>query len=394
VRRHGKTEATSCARLAVASKQRQQAGKGRSMGEEEIEPPSKSSLPQSEALLESLERTLSEIDALRAIFGTDDDDDGTVDDRGNDDRGSFVVRTSSSSSLGPLNESLDACRTAVDSNDSTFVIPTFRVELKVDCGRNYDDGACARSLQRQATLQCSLPPGYPEFESATNVYVRCGSKPSSGGGQKLSWCFLAELTSKLESKARELVGGEAVMELAQYLQELMIDAKEDARPSDVTPDHREERHQQRQKRSDTVRFGRRWIWVHHITSSDRVKSISKRAREGKLAGYLKTGYPGVVVVEGPSEDADEFVRWIKGNKSRPDGGFGRNWGHHVRGEVDCLEDDEDFRKLLDEEFEEVGESMKVLAAKCGERGLTDEFREFVLQHKKSGGDDDDDQVEP
>ena len=79
-------------------------------------------------------------------------------------------------------------------------------------------------------------------------------------------------------------------------------------------------------------IGRRWIWVHHITNSGRLKQIVTEAEELKLGGFLKGGYPGVVIVEGDSKSCDEFVVWVKGNKSRP-GGFGRNWtAYHPRRE--------------------------------------------------------------
>jgi hypothetical protein len=51
--------------------------------------------------------------------------------------------------------------------------------------------------------------------------------------------------------------------------------------------------------------------------------------------------------------------WIKGNKSRPGGGFGRNWGHHVRGEFFVTEP-----RFTNESFSALEEDMAVLAAAC------------------------------
>ena len=90
---------------------------------------------------------------------------------------------------------------------------------------------------------------------------------------------------------------------------------------------------------------RLWIWVHHITNTTRRKVIVQEAKEMSLSGYLKHGYPGIVVVEGKTKLCDEYVQWIKGNKSRP-GGFGRNWGHHVRGQVLLVEDETMSVKIL------------------------------------------------
>ena len=94
-----------------------------------------------------------------------------------------------------------------------------------------------------------------------------------------------------------------------------------------------------------------------------------------LGGYAKGGYPGVVVVEGKLEACDNFVVWIKGNKSAPGGGFGRNWGHHVRGEAT------DEIRRFPEAFQVLEDDMGKLASLCKEFGLEDEFREFILQHK-------------
>jgi len=129
------------------------------------------------------------------------------------------------------------------------------------------------------------------------------------------------------------------------------------------------------RRSDDKKsIKRAWIWVHHITNTDRLKQIVIEAQQHGLGGYLKGGYPGVVVVEGQSQSVDGFISWIKGNKSRP-GGFGRNWGHHVRGEAFGE------KRELPVQFEELEDDMSHLAKLCKEAGVDKEFREFILQHK-------------
>jgi hypothetical protein len=119
---------------------------------------------------------------------------------------------------------------------------------------------------------------------------------------------------------------------------------------------------------------RRWIWVHHITNNDRRKQIIIEAHDRNLGGFLKAGFPGVVVIEGDCIACDDFVVWIKGNKSRP-GGFGRNWGHHVRGEATAEQ------RQLPAVFEELEDDMGLLGSFCREFNVEDEFREFILQQK-------------
>lgn len=123
-------------------------------------------------------------------------------------------------------------------------------------------------------------------------------------------------------------------------------------------------------------YGRRWIWVHHIKDIDRRKSIVAEASCRNLGGFLKSGYPGIIIVEGHSSDCDDFVTWVKGNKSRP-GGFGRNWGHHVRGHVDINTVEE--RKFTNQ-FQEM-DDMAELGNECKKRGAETEFLEFVMQHR-------------
>jgi hypothetical protein len=82
-------------------------------------------------------------------------------------------------------------------------------------------------------------------------------------------------------------------------------------------------------------------------------------------------------VEGSETACEEFVNWIKESKIRP-GGFGRNWGHHVKGEIWLPSD---TRQLL-VEFTEL-DDMRVLGAVSREHGLEEKFLEYVTQHKGS-----------
>ena len=73
-------------------------------------------------------------------------------------------------------------------------------------------------------------------------------------------------------------------------------------------------------------LGRRWMWAHHISSAARRGLIVKEARALNLGGYLKPGYPGVVVVEGASGNLEDFVDWMKTSSKHTQA---------VRGQVDA-----------------------------------------------------------
>jgi hypothetical protein len=290
-------------------------------------------------LLEALERAVNEIDALEAIYGNDG---------GEDDAGS-------SFSVFSMSE-LEAARSALEAEavEEERVIP--QLELKVHTSVETDAGE-----KINLSLHCRLPPGYPEQAPALVSASLDGLRRS----------LREDLSSHLNRKAESMVGFEAVMELVEELREVA--------PSYLVKEQsllaeRGAKRQDSQDEKKTDMFGRRWIWVHHIKDSDRRKSIVSEARELKLGGYLKSGYPGIIVIEGDASACDEFVSWVKGNKSRP-GGFGRNWGHHVRGEINFPTG----TRYLPLEFEEL-EDLAVLGGLCKEHGLEAEFLDYVLQH--------------
>eukprot|EP00937_MAST-01D_sp_MAST-1D-sp2_P006696 g6696.t1 len=265
--------------------------------------------------LGNLERAVQEIDALEAIYGCEE--------------GCFVIQTGAE---------LTEARSAVESAahvDAGWNPPQLAVQLKlhlmdVDAAAaeagtvGAETVAAADDAERgvPAWLRCRLPPGYPAVPAVVAASVS-GLHKDSAAQQSLS-VLLAEKAAALAGS-----GAEAIMELAQALEAHGAKALRQARgagaaaapapPALPVPP------------APPSGLGRRWIWAHHIVDAGRRKSIVAEARERGLGGYLKSGYPGIVVVEGRAAACDEFVQWLKGSKSRP-GGFGRNWGHHVRGE--------------------------------------------------------------
>ncbi|KXZ46626.1 hypothetical protein GPECTOR_42g837 [Gonium pectorale] len=53
------------------------------------------------------------------------------------------------------------------------------------------------------------------------------------------------------------------------------------------------------------------VWLHHLKSLTKRKLIVQWARELRLAGACKPGFPGVIVVEGHSADVAEFLSRIR-----------------------------------------------------------------------------------
>ena len=267
--------------------------------------------------LESLERAVAEIEALQAIYSHE-----------------CTVRS--------LEELEQALQVIASSGGNTTMIPKLEVEI---------------AASDKVALHCTLPPGYPGSRPA-QVYVSAEHWQRS---------VQDEVSGRLRKFAEARVGDEVVMDLVQELQQVMAAQHiPDSSADEDVPSLKSDK-----KNQPTVR--RCWIWAHHINDADRRKSIVREAREMGLGGYLKPGYPGIVVIEG--EACESFVNWIKGSKSRA-GGFGRNWGHHVRGELAIPSSE----RQLPLEFNEIDESMKELGMLCTEHGLDKEFREYVLQH--------------
>eukprot|EP00521_Asterionellopsis_glacialis_P010050 CAMPEP_0195289320 /NCGR_PEP_ID=MMETSP0707-20130614/5650_1 /TAXON_ID=33640 /ORGANISM="Asterionellopsis glacialis, Strain CCMP134" /LENGTH=339 /DNA_ID=CAMNT_0040349311 /DNA_START=124 /DNA_END=1139 /DNA_ORIENTATION=- len=270
------------------------------------------------ASLEQLERTVREIEVLKAIYGSDHGDDNA--DSDTHQTHEFVVH-----STQEMWNAQVAIGDEEEDEESDFmntrVIPTLDVELRII--QESESSATRRgpqhTKQKMIRLRCKLAPGYPELCPATIVCVTIDGFYRS---QQES------IALQLQEKAEALLGQEAMMELVQEVQELVVSAVSLSSKEEPSTHQESSHHSSLSKRYKS----RQWIWAHHITNTDRRKSIVNEAVELRLGGYLKSGYPGIVVVEGPSQDCSEFVSWIKGSKSRP-GGFGRNWGHHVKGEI-------------------------------------------------------------
>ena len=302
---------------------------------------------------ELLRRAIDEVDALQAIYGDDSHDD-------EDAVSSFRVVSPSPSHFEQLRVLLEDSGAAVAAED----IPQLEVEIRIPIGFSVGEEADGINGGGGATIRFRLPSAYPE-NAATIALLSLNALRRS---------YRDEIAKKLNERAADSAasGQEAMLDIIDYLKELVarfIEYDATISPDDATAGQTVGE----EGKSTSSEWGRRWIWVHHITNASRCKSIVDEARELNLRGYLKRGYPGVVLIEGNAADCDKFVTFIKGNKSRP-GGFGRNWGHHVRGHIEPAEN------LLSEEFREL-EDLAVLAKICRECLLEEEFREYVLQHK-------------
>jgi hypothetical protein len=341
-------------------------------------------------IFEALEQTLQEIDALSAIYSSSEEYTTTTLGFGNDEPTAPENTTSSSAtcihfSVLSLDEYayakgllLDSATRSSNLQDGQQVkIPTLVVQVLWKSSQEANGGHLFQQQQQQqqqhqqqeATVHFEIPPGYPATMSCF-PHVSVVSITNWNRKQR------EELGNAMNEKARELSGSEALMELIHFFQDSMasccssnimgLDQHGTATRGRTT----------NQSSSLQGQITRCWIWVHHITNAGRCKDIVREAKQRELAGYLKHGYPGIVVVEGPTALCHDFVQWIKGSKSRP-GGFGRNWGHHVRGQIVL---DKGSKRSFTNEFQDIGEDLASLASISRNNGVEDEFLKHVMQH--------------
>ena len=303
--------------------------------------------------LDALERTLDELEALEAIYGTDSTDSSA----------GFTVY----SKRGVVVAARSAVVAGASLLSSDWASPTLEIGLRLQLSGDLDGKSPRAQI---ADLRCRLPPGYPDV-TAAEPSVSVPGLPRRAE---------TALAAQLVDRAREQIGCEAVMGLAQLLEEMVPGLMDgEAAAASGEPGIAGETGDAGDAGDDgedgIVRsLGRRYIWCHHITDTGRRKDIVREAVELELGGFLKHGYPGVVIVEGDAATCESFTKWIKGDKSQ-EGGFGRQWGHHVRGELSGIE-----ARVLPPEFVET-DDMGTVARACKDVGLEGEFKEFVLQHK-------------
>ena len=337
------------------------------------------------AQFDALSRAVSELEALEAIYGFQD--------------GAFEV-------VSPLGE-LAAARSMVETGDppphgwqgAPRLEVAIIVELESGEDTDTDDAATRPAPPSRVRLRCGMPAGYPGAGVAATVFVEplggCGLRRAAVGG----------LRAALASHAEALCGDEAVMELVQRLQELGSAAVAAERAATLGAAAVAAKGAAGAAAAP-ARFGRRWLWMHHIKAVSRRAQMMGEAAELGVGGLIKPGYPGVCVLEGAADACDEYIVWLKGvwigrvvlRGSRDEalplveeggkegetgevGGWGGSGGADSR--IDAL-------RRLPARLEDLGEgnklpSMGVLGQACRGAGLSDEFMEYIMQHRAGGG---------
>ena len=153
----------------------------------------------------------------------------------------------------------------------------------------------------------------------------------------------------------------------------------------------------------TVTLGRRLIYSHHIIAKQKRKDLQELAQHYQLTGYVKIGWPGLIIMEGRDEDCnafyDEIRQWswqylvVRGEMQEPitvePGDETDNKNRHYDNqrldqdtEEKCLNEKRRF-----EGFHEVSE-MSIVAAACREADLEALFKTSMKVYDNKEPNDD------
>jgi hypothetical protein len=192
---------------------------------------------------------------------------------------------------------------------------------------------------------------------------------------------LPSFINALQKIADENVGSEAIFIIFSKAEEWFADGEWEALQHGAllsTTEPTETDHKLHPHKSIHIIFGRRLIYSHHIISKVKRAEIKELAADYQLTGYMKIGWPGLLIVEGREQDClafyDSIRRW--------------NWQYLVvRGEQrDDLvvagtasegETVQDYRKF--KAFLEV-DDMSIVAQHCRDVGLEALFRTSMKQY--------------
>jgi len=125
-------------------------------------------------------------------------------------------------------------------------------------------------------------------------------------------------------------------------------------------------------------LGRRLIYSHHIIAKTKRKAILNLAKEYDLGGFVKIGWPGIIIIEGLEENCILFVDIVSAMR----------WKYLVvRGEEqeeqERLSTLEENRKLP-KSFEELGDhQMSFLSGICRDVGLENLFLTSMKIYNKN-----------
>ncbi len=271
-----------------------------------------------------------------------------------------------------------------------------RLKLPIEAENDDSSSACI-----PVELVLTLPPAYPTDEKAIleveaslshtqEVATKSGTKVSTAH-RKSAIDALPYLLQSCRSVALENAGSEAVFILLSSADAWIEEEwpnhcsggpqSSEFAADEASPTSKESNDDGAKTQTTTALvLGRKLIYSHHIIAKSKRKAIGDLAKDYKLGGYFKIGWPGIIIIEGREEDCQSFYDQIRTMR----------WQYLVmRGEEreeisphDEATDLDDVRRFPIA-MKELGEDkMSYLSEVCREAGLEDLFLTSMKIYKQ------------
>jgi hypothetical protein len=197
--------------------------------------------------------------------------------------------------------------------------------------------------------------------------------------QKSAWNALPRLVSACRQVATDSMGEESVFLVLSRAEEWIPEEWPAYYKGDTDINQKESNCVSESSPSLPTVLGRRLIYSHHIISKIKRADIKALATDYNLTGYMRIGWPGLLIVEGLEEDCqafyDDIRRWawqylvVRGEQQE---GLGPNTS------LDSQRRFQDFLEV---------EDMSVVAQHCHSVGLEALFRTSMKVYDNTTGDD-------
>jgi hypothetical protein len=161
-------------------------------------------------------------------------------------------------------------------------------------------------------LTLTLPGGYPTEASLDVSATIEDSGTCSAVLLKSAYNALPKLVAACRQVAAESMGEEFVFTVLSHADEWILDQWPDHCKNIANGETTQEAAAAKNSSpSKPAILGRRLIYSHHIISKIKRADMKDLASHYKLTGYIKIGWPGIVIIEGTEEDCQSFYDEIR-----------------------------------------------------------------------------------
>jgi len=161
-----------------------------------------------------------------------------------------------------------------------------------------------RSNVVQIDFSLTIPEGYPSSDTLFVDVELSSFTPCASIIRSAIFDALYVMVRACRMEARALEGNEAIMSILS-IAENWVQSEWPARRSKLFPVQNVRRSGSRSPRQ--VEICQLVVYARRIDSVDEIKYMKRAASKLHLGGYIKTGKPGLIVVEGLEDDCEKFL---------------------------------------------------------------------------------------